>query len=55
MNTTALELKINAIQIIRDLVHHSEKNFEDFIAPTVELLVELIEYPYSYVIRKTCL
>lgn len=55
MNTSALELKINSVQIICNLIHQTEKNFHAFIKPTAELMSELVNYQYSYVIRKDAL
>lgn len=55
MNTAALELKINAVQIIRDLVYHSGKHFNQFVPKTAELIKGLINYQYSYAIRKASL
>jgi|JI9StandDraft_1071089.scaffolds.fasta_scaffold88287_1 hypothetical protein len=55
MNTSALELKINSVQIICNLIHQTEQHFHPFIKPTAEVMAELVNYQYSYVVRKFAL
>ena len=52
MNTVALELKINAVTIIQALTRHAGHSYEEYVDKTLELIVELIGYPYSYTVRK---
>jgi hypothetical protein len=54
MNTNALENKINALQIIKNLAHSLGTGFFEQVEAVANLIVgELLTYSYSKAIRKT--
>ena len=54
MNTNALENKINALQIIKNLASSLGTGFFEMVEPVVQLIVsELFSYTYSKQVRKT--
>lgn len=53
MNTYALEVKINAIQILKNIARNIGKAFFDFVEDTAALLLnKSINDPFSMTIRK---
>lgn len=53
MNTNALENKINALQIIRNLAENLGKGFFEFVEPVANMITtELLAYNYARAVRK---
>lgn len=51
LNTNALENKINAVHVIKELARNLGKNFFNFVDQTWNVLRELFEYRYSKAVR----
>ena len=53
MNTNVLEVKINAIQILKNLARNLGKNFFGHVEDVAQVCItKLLQDPYSYMIRK---
>jgi hypothetical protein len=53
MNTTALENKINAINIVKNLASSLGTGFFEYVEQVATLIKEqLLQYPYSKAVRK---
>jgi hypothetical protein len=53
MNTNALEVKINAVQILKNLTRNLESSISDHVEPIAKVMIEqLLTDPYAQTIRK---
>lgn len=53
MNTNALEVKINAVQILKNLARNLEGSLRDYVEPIAKVMIEqLLTDPYAMTIRK---
>jgi len=53
MNTNALEVKINAVQILKNLTRNLETSIADYVEPIAKVMIEqLLTDPYAQTIRK---
>lgn len=53
MNTNALEVKINAVQILKSLCRNLEGSIQEYVEPIAKVMIEqLLTDPYAQTIRK---
>ena len=52
MNTNALESKINAVEVIRELIKNLEKSYFPFVEQTWAVISQLFDYKYSKAVRQ---
>jgi hypothetical protein len=53
MNTNALEVKINAVEILKNLARNLGTAFFDYVEDVAKICIEkLLNDQYSYVLRK---
>jgi len=53
MNTSALEIKINAVQILKTLTRNLESSISEYVEPIAKVMIEqLLTDPYAQTLRK---
>ena len=53
MNTNALEMKINAVEILKTIARNLENSFFDYVEPCAKVCIEkLLTDPFAQAVRE---